>query len=149
MDTTRSLHIFRLSALVALLFLSGCGRSSSEGALTKREFLKRAGAICARAQSEQLQLVSSYVKKHPNAEEADLVAPAGVPPLKKELQRIRELELPAGDAKPLQAFFKAFESGLADAAEDPFDLLVTETNPFKKANSLAKAYGMKACANAP
>jgi len=82
----------------------------------------------------------------PPANRSSYVEPVLVKSVEKELRRLKALGLPPGDKKKIKAIFKEIEMGLKDAKLDPLDPLVNATDPFRKANRLAREYGLKACA---
>ena len=153
MNTFHALMLTSLLAAAALIMvLGGCGGSSSassQGALTKSQFIKRADAICVQSEGEQLQLMVAYAKHHPGAEEEEMVKPAGLPPLEKQLESIKALEAPAGDEAKVAAWLDEFEAQLQKAKKNPGSVLDLEHNPFATANKMAEKYGLKGCAGAP
>jgi len=139
-----------VTLLLTALAGSGCGGDdSAEASLPKKEFLKRAKAICAGAEKEQVKIAIAYTKHHPNAQEEDLIEPAGLPPLEKQLEKLTVLGLPSGGAAEVEAFLDEFETALEQGKEDPASLLRSKENPFNQANKLAKEYGIKGCEGAP
>jgi hypothetical protein len=140
-----------LLLLGALTLLLGCGGSgdSTSTSLTKPQFIKQAKAICEKAEREQLELATQYLKKHPGAEEEEMIIPAGVPPLQKQAEQLTALPAPAGDEAKVDAFLAAFEEGIKDMEANPQDALSPASNPFKKANELGEKYGLTNCASAP
>jgi hypothetical protein len=144
---TKSLIIFVLLTLSA--GFAGCGGGSDAATLTKKQFIKLADAICEKSEGEQLQLVGEYAKKHPGAEEEDFIIPAALPPLEKEIEKIKTLPAPSGDEAQIDAILNAFEAAIAHGKEVPRDLLVDETDPFAKPDKLANSYGFKTCSHAP
>ena len=129
---------------------AGCGGGDSTTAsLTKKQFLKKADKFCEEGEREQLELASEYLKKHPGAEEEEMIIPAGLPPLQKQTEEIKALPAPEGDEAQVEAIVKAFEKALKDTEANPQDILTTASNPFKEADKLAEKYGLTSCANAP
>ena len=150
--TTRYLSIAALLAVLLVLGAvgSGCGDSNSaEASLTKEQFVKRAEAICKRAEEEQLRKASNYLKENPQPQEEDFAQTAGLPPLEKEITQIKALKSPIGDETSIRAFGEEFESALEKVREDPKVILAEEATTFQKANKLAKAYGLDMCSSAP
>lgn len=132
--------------LLSLVWLAGCG-GGSEGPLSKAEFIERGNAICGRAATEQRALAPpATVNSQPPANRSSYVEPVLVKSIEKELRRLKAIDLPPGDKKKIKAIFKEIEKGIKDAELDPLDPLVNATDPFRKANRLARAYGLKACA---
>jgi len=129
---------------------SGCGSdSSASSSLSKKEFVKRANRLCVDTEFEQLGQAQKYSSKHPKAEEADLIRPALVPTLKKEIEELEALGSPAGDEGELEAIFRALQKGIEGAESDPASVIKPKTNPFNEANKLATAYGIGDCGRNP
>ncbi|MDQ3725739.1 MAG: hypothetical protein M3335_07630 [Actinomycetota bacterium] len=146
-----------LAVLLAALFalsaaIAGCGDSdSAEASLTKKQFIEQAEKICKQAENEQVKKINEYIQlqKRSKVKEKEFAEVAGLQPLEKEITRIKELGVPAGDEKSVSAFIRAFESSLDKARSNPKVLLEWKTNPFEETNELAKEYGLEACGNAP
>jgi hypothetical protein len=142
--------LLALAVVSFALVAAGCGGGDSTAtSLTKTEFVKQAEAICLRAEHQQLVRATEYVKQHPGADEEAMVLPAGIPPLEEEIRQIKALGEPEQGADTVQAFVAEFEKAIADAKEDPADVVVAETDPFKKADKLAASYGLEVCSHAP
>jgi hypothetical protein len=144
--------LFRFSIFVFCLLVgaSGCGASQSDQPeVTKSQFIKRGNSICVETENEELGRASLYSKKHPNFQRADLILPALVLPLKKELKELESLGIPDGDEKTVEAIFQALQEGIKDAEAHPGDALNPTKNPFARANKLATAYGVKDCGRSP
>lgn len=142
--------IILLIASVCPLALSACGGGGdSTTNLTKADFVQRAEALCKKAEGEQLQLILAYKKKHPQAEEEELIEPAAIPPLENEISGIKNLGMPDENAAKVDAWVKEFESTLKQVKSDPSTLVDLRDNPFNKANELAAKYGLKTCGGAP
>jgi hypothetical protein len=141
------------SALAVLLFslpIAGCGGDDSgEASLTKAQFAKQADLICSDAANEQAKKAMLYLKKHPNAGEAEMMGPVAVPPLEKELGELQELGLPRGQEAEAEAFIEEFEKALGEFKEDPEAALSPGGNPFEKANRLAEKYEYGDCSQSP
>jgi len=135
-----------MGMLLPLVWLSGCG-GGSDGPPSRAEFIERGNAICSRAAAEQRALAPpATVESEPPANRTSYIEPVLVKSIEKELRRLKALGPPPGDKKKIEAIFKEIEKGIEDAKLDPLDPLVNATDPFRKANRLARAYGLKACA---
>ena len=138
--------------LLSALMITGCGSGdSAEASLTKEQYQKKANLICNDASNEQLELASKYLAKHPGAEEADLVVPAGIPPLEKELEELKALGVPEGFELEVEAFIEAYEAGLEGLKEEPEAALSEQDqdNPFDEANDLGQKYKLGDCSDHP
>jgi hypothetical protein len=141
-----------LTLLILLVICSvsaGCGSSSSEQTLTKKEFIARADHICERVRTIVATTAIAYKRKDPSIEEVDLVPKVAVPSIEEEIRRIKALGMPSKDKAGVRAFVSAFENGLAHIMKDPQDVLVAETNPFTKGKAIAANYGLETCSEFP
>jgi len=130
--------------------VSGCGGSEAvEVHLSKKQFLKKSEEVCSEAENEQFEGAGQYMEKHPNAKEEDLVVPAGLPPIEKEIKKLKALGPPKGGEAEIEAFIKALEAAAEAAKEDPKVVLASQGNPFEKPDKLASEYGFSVCANNP
>jgi hypothetical protein len=143
----RSLIIYLLAVLgvaASLTLLIGCG--GNEARLTKAQFLKQGNAICRQAGAEQAELAGHYEKGQVAPGEFEVVTAVFVPPMEKELRRLKVLTPPQGDEKQVRAILKGIEKGVKDAKFDYLDLFVKQTDPFVQANGQARNYGLDICA---
>jgi hypothetical protein len=146
------LSIILVSIGIGAVTASGCGSSDSSdsaSAPTKSQYVKEADAICAKAEGEQFQLIVAYKKKHPTAEEEEMVKPAAIPPLEEEMSGIKALATPEGDEDQVQAWINAFEASLQKVKNNPHSILNLRKNPFEDANKKAAKLGFKTCSSAP
>jgi hypothetical protein len=143
-------------AVIAALAVAGCGGSDDDGttapaSLTKAQYVKQADAVCAKTEGRQQLLVKKFSEKglkQSAATEVKLVVFAGIPPLVTQAEELAAIPLPSSGADEAQAFVKAFEAGVKEAEAKPAALLNLETNPFTKAESLARKYGLQVCRGA-
>jgi len=138
-----------LLAVASLALIAGCGSGDSTESLTKSLFQKKANLICNAASTEQYEKAALYIKTHPNAKEAELIEPAGIPPLEKELEELKGLSAPSDFQEQLDGFFTEFEKGLEKLKAEPQLALSPQDNPFEKANNLAKKYKLGDCSDTP
>jgi hypothetical protein len=149
-NRSQILALLLLSALPLALAVAGCGADdSAEASISNAKFQKRANLICNNASVEQYGLASRYLEDHPKATEADVVEPAGIPPLEKQLEELQALGLPRGHEEEAEAFFEEFEAGLEELKENPEAALSPDENPFEKANKLAEKYKYGDCSGNP
>jgi|SRR5690348_8837066 len=131
-----------LALLITLVALSGCGSDESQA---KARFVDRGDAICRKAMTEQARLVS-HLKVKVLPENFETVEAVFLPPMKEELRRLQALHPPPGEGDQVRAILRAIESGLEDARVDGLDLFLRQTDPFARANALARKFGFVACA---
>src|ERR1700755_2450592 len=97
--------VYALAALAFAVALSSCGDSSSGSdasvPLTKSEFIKRADAICDRADQEQDSGIKKFEKESPNAtdraSQKKMAVDLGLPPIELEAEALAGLAPPAED----------------------------------------------------
>jgi len=143
--TTRGLTTILFAALMvaALSSLTGCG--GGEEGPTKAQFIRQGDAICRQAAAEQVKLASHYKKKEIAPGHYKATTSVVVPPMEKELRRLKGLSPPQDDEKKVRAILEGIESGVHDAQHDYLDVFYEENDPFAEANELARKYGFHAC----
>lgn len=140
-----------LVAAAAAIAVAGCGSgdSSTSATLPKAAFLLKADAICEAAGNEQTTKAAVYLEQHQSAKEADLVVPAGIPPLEKETRELRALGLPQGHEEEAEAYLKEMGKALQALKEEPSSALSETDNTYKKANEVGEKLGLVDCARNP
>jgi hypothetical protein len=145
--------LLALTAAALLPVLAGCGSSDEDATaqttIPLKKYAQQADLICNNRSGEQTEIATIYLEEHPNAEEVDLVIPAGVPPIEKEIDELRQLGLPAGHEEEAEAFLEEAETALEALKEEPRGALSEEANPFKKANGLSEKLGLGDCSDNP
>jgi hypothetical protein len=143
--------LMTLSALLVSFGVVGCGSGEDTAAasLPKNKFTKRADLICSNASIEQAKMAATYLFDHPGAKEADLVEPAAIPPLEKELEELEELGGPRGQEEKFQTYLEEFARALDTLKAEPQAALSPADNPFKKANKLAAELNSGDCSQTP
>ncbi len=137
-------------ALAAILSVGivavGCG--GGDDALTKSEFLKQGNAICKKGN----QAVDSAAnkaftgnKQPSDAEVTKFAEDTAIPEIQTEIDGIRDLAPPSGDDGKVSAILDEAQAALDKAKADPL-IFASNTDPFAKANQLAKDYGLTECA---
>jgi hypothetical protein len=144
-----SKYVLVFSALLGIAGCGGSGDDATTGGLSKKAFIARAEAVCRKAEEEQFQKSSIYLKEHPGIKEEEVIIPAGLLPLEKELDALRGLGAPTGDEAEVNEYLEALAEGLKQAREDPGSALSQTENAFESANDRAKKYGFEICANNP
>jgi hypothetical protein len=137
--------------VAALFALAGCGSSgqAAEQRLSPEQFAKRADLICTDAANEQPKRAAVFVRTHPDADEADLVEPAVIPPLERMVEELRTLRLPRRHETQAEAFLEEAEKALHALEENPEAALSEKHNPFAKANHLAAELKLGDCSRNP
>ncbi len=146
-----------LTAVAAVgLIVAGCGASSSNGttsaSIGKAEFLKKGNTICAKGNEEIGETFENFAKEHnlseknpPSKAEIKEVSEEVVPLIRKQVKGVEAIGLPEGAEQEAEETFNAVDAALAELEEDP-SLVAEETSePFAKANKLARELGLTKC----
>lgn len=136
-------------ALALALALAGCGGGADTTTISAKAYEKKADLICSEAANEQAEIAARYFKDHPNVTEAQLVEPAGIPPLEKEIPELEEIGLISGKEEATEAFLEELEAALEDLKAEPKGALSEKANPYKKANQMGEELGLGDCAQNP
>lgn len=156
MITRQLTGLLALSATAIALAAAGCGsggESSGEAfaqtTMPLARYAHKTDFICSEGSSEQGNLAGAYLEKHPNTKEVDLVEPAAVPPIEKEIAELHELGLPKGHEAEAEVFVEEMEAALATLKKEPSGALSQKDNPFKKSNELGEKLGLGDCSRQP
>lgn len=146
-----------VGAGVALLIVAGCGsgEEATTPAIAKAAYIRKAIGICKgmtdKLNSEGfavLQEVEKETGKTGREAEAVFIPKWLVPAMRTEIEELRALGSPQGDEKHVDAIYEDVEEVLDLAESDPRRYLYLQANfkhPYRKAEKLAKAYGIEAC----
>jgi hypothetical protein len=151
-----------LAALVALLFVVGCGGTSDpeitvqSGALSKNEFTEKADAICKAARTEFLAKFTRFAEANKStllsgdstkqkAGLAELIDSVLTPNIEGEIAKISGLGAPKAYAPQAAVFLNALQEKLEVIQGTPSKIGGTPF-PFKKAEDAARRAGMYGCA---
>lgn len=158
----RSIRGFFLTAatLAALLLAVGCGSSSSDevtvqtGSLSKAEFVEKADAICKAARTEFLAKYTNLLRTRKptigNTQEESALMHEALesivsPNYEGQIERISSLGAPSDYAPKVASFLNSLQKRLDEVHERPAELVSTPY-PFKESENVAKAAGLKGCA---
>ena len=153
--STKRLIPLLLAVLAIALVAAGCGSSKKSGEsgsskITKAEFLRKGNAICAQGNKELdaqgKKLFAGQKSKPTKAQIAEFAKKYAIPSVEKQVNGIRALGAPAGDEDKVKAILDAADEGVAKLKQDPAALAASEgSDPFAKANKLARDYGLTVC----
>jgi hypothetical protein len=135
-----------LVLLVALL-VSGCGSGGGDETATKEDFVRKANAVCGKWQQERGEAFREANAKfkppvtQAKQEKAVLLV---LEPYGKAVQSLDELTPPEGEEEKVEEIVAAMGDAYEQAKANP-GTLISSNAPFKKANELAKDYGLKEC----
>ena len=146
MRATLTISLLTLGAVTALAPLGHAGTDAAQ--LTKPQFLKKGNAICSRG-TQQMNIAGRTTFKspgHPTAKETIAFAKKiAVPTQQRVLDQLRALSPPKGDEARVKAILAAAQAAVNKVRANPS--LLGGNNGSDKANQLARAYGLTACAN--
>ena len=136
--------VLALLAVAAMVPVAGCGGGSdssngeafAQTTMPLAKYGHKTDFICSEGSFEQEQLAAAYLAKHPNTKEVDLVIPAAVPPIEKEIKELHEIGLPLGHEKEAEVFVEEMEVALQILKKEPSGAVSRKDNPFNKANEL-------------
>jgi hypothetical protein len=141
--------IRRLLALGMLAVVAGgCGGSSYQG-LTKADFITQADTICTQTQKDEQAAVKDVPNTATTEEQAQVVLDKIFPLIDDQQKKLRALKPPKEDRATIDALFDEVDRATAAAKQkikdDPKSVADANYNPYDKANTQAKAYGLKIC----
>lgn len=144
--------IFGALAVMFSLAALGCGGGESE--ISKAEFIKKANAICAKAEKQINdgfgKFIAGFNGREPQgaaltAAQAKLVATVMVPAKRQEVEEFREIGAPAKDEDRVEAMADALENGTEEAISNPEEAVTGTVQSFVKLEKLADRYGLEGC----
>jgi len=154
----RLIGILVLGVLLAIAAgVSGCGGGDDASAdaepLTKAQFIRKADAVCRKADKDQMTAYLEFQTEKGETLQTkegreDLILTAGVPFVEEAIEEIKELGIPKGDEELLSGYIEELETALKEAEEDP--LAIAEgsgTTPFDAPDAVAAKYGFVACSD--
>jgi len=148
-----------LAGVLALALVAvGCGGSGdsetavAESSISKAQYVKKAEAVCEKGTEEleadfaALVREKENVKKPSESDYLDLLEKVVAPNISAEVEELREIDVPEGDASTVEAMLSARTESLSIAEGEPKSLIENSKKVFGKASKLASEYGLKACA---
>jgi hypothetical protein len=134
---------------------SGGYGGSSDSASDKAQFVKAANDVCARSkrqiQRDVQEFAASYAASHPDNPSPSAALPGGlrqiaIPAVQRQLNEIRELDVPVGEDDQVEAIAAAMQQGIDAAKRQPLRTSTQFVQGFKRFGELARRYGLKTCA---
>jgi hypothetical protein len=143
-----------VSALATAAVAAGCGEdddgTTANPAPSKDEFIAEADRICAAGDKEidadagAILGAEARDERPSPAQVKRIVDEAIAPGVQSQVDDIRALTPPEGDADQIAAFLEAAEAGVAALRDDP-ERLITDDDPLAEASRLAADYGLEVC----
>jgi hypothetical protein len=141
-----------LGSLLLITAMVGCA-GSDDPPLTRAQYLKRADAICARAEKEQFKdfqaALDSATNGHsvsPPAEKKavqELSAELIIPRAAQMVDELADLEAPEGNEHVVEELIEIYRAAVKAAENQPSSFLSGKA--FAEANEAAKGYGLQKC----
>lgn len=135
--------------------LNGCG-GGEEAALTKKQFIRRAHAICYHLSKKQVRETAAFYAAHgSSAAEPDQhavernIAAVVLPVVEEKIEELGALPVPEGDEAKVRAILTAMERGVRETEAHPEWLAAASSahpDPFTASERLVAAYGVWLCA---
>jgi outer membrane murein-binding lipoprotein Lpp len=147
------------AAAVALMAIAGCGSNSGAdsasattiqtSSIPKARFVSKANAICKHDAARLLENTVAFQKAHIDVVSRILI-PKIVrevirPELLEEIEQIRSLGAPHGDAAELEKFFSTLLHGTDEIVAEKLTTLDEAEGLLLPAGDLARRYGLEEC----
>jgi hypothetical protein len=125
---------------------------SHSGQMTKARFVEQAEKICKQGREGILAAVGAYIKEHRGqGSSASETAAAALkaeflPSVQDQIDKLRALDVPEGDEAEVQAILDSMQVAVDTGKESSGNSSAEISKPFAKSGSLARQYGLSACA---
>jgi hypothetical protein len=140
-------------ALTIGLIAAGCGSDNSDdtstsAALTKEEFLAQGNAICKQGNQEIDAAFGALGKGQPSQAELETtITEKVVPGIQSQIDDLRALSPPEGDADTVNAILDDAQTALDGVEADPSSIATENgSDPFADVNKKVGEYGLTTCA---
>ena len=148
--------------LAAALTAAGCGgddSGESSGTATgssppagaspsTQAYVKRAIRVCATLESDLQRVYTERVgaRTPSDAEMIRFTRTTAIPNVERQLAELRKLPQPRQDRETVEAYYAAYERGIAQLKQDPGLVTRTQIPPaFRLSNRIATRLGMFQC----
>lgn len=142
--------------LLALLLLGGCGGGGA--ALTKKQYVRRADAVCTRLSRKLVRESAAFEKRRglnvaaPNQHEREeIIVGVLLPNIEERIDELKSLPAPKGDEAKVAQILSTLESGLRESRSQPTRSAAPDAHrgePFRMAMDVAADYGIWLCGQA-
>jgi hypothetical protein len=148
----KSIALIALAA--AALIAAGCGDDDESDALTKQQYIAKAGASCEKSGKQAGEAFERIIgDRQPTPELAQrFVAEGVVPPFRSGLEEREALAAPEGDEDQIEAINAAGREALAGFEEIAGDQASSASlmrgqipDPATKVDALNRRYGVQKC----
>jgi hypothetical protein len=134
-----------LTAILSVgVVAAGCGGGGDN--LTKAAFTTQGNAICKKGNQEINKGANQvFTGQKPSQAQIDkFTNDTLIPSVQSEIDQLNDLNPPSADEDRVNAILDEAQSALDKVKKDP-TLVQGNSDPFKKANQLAKDYGLQVC----
>ena len=142
-------RVRRVSLVIAGVVACSVVPAGLAGAATKApshdDYVERADAICSRT-TDKIDAVIEDVGLSPSDNDARDAVDQVVALTRKQLDKLRALTPPRGEAKRVEKIYDAVGRAVDRVEADP-EVLFDEPSPFRRAARLAGSYGFEDCGN--
>lgn len=142
------------TAIAALLVLGGCGGGGEE-ALTKKQYVRRADAICKRFSNKLSRESQAFSKEHglntaaPNQHEREqIILGVLLPNVEARLDELKKLPAPKGEEAKIAQIISTLEVAHKEAKSHPVRSaapIAHRGEPFRMAMDMTADYGIWLC----
>ena len=152
-----SKSIAPIAIAVAALLAAGCGDDEESDALTKQQYIAKAGASCERSGKQAGEAFERIIgdRQPTPALAQEFVAEGVVPPFRSGLEEREALAAPEGDEDQIEAINAAGRDALAEFEEIATDRARSASlmrgqlpDPATKVDTLNRRYGVQKCGGA-
>lgn len=141
------------TTVVMLFALSGCG-GGEEQALTKKQYVDRATAICTRFSKDLVRETEAFSKEHglnaePDQHEREqIILGVLLPNVEERLDELKTLPAPKGEEATIAQMISTQEVALEEARSHPVRSaapIAHRGEPFRMAMDMTAEYGIWLC----
>jgi hypothetical protein len=146
---TRVAVVCSVAALV--LVGVGCGGDDddSSSGTTKSEFIKKADAVCKDFNVQIQKSVEDLPEDTSQSDVAQFTLDTAVPLFRDQLDKLRDLDVPAADADRVEQMWDDLDAGTDELEQklkdDPAGAFSEDYDPFGDVNKALNEYGLKEC----
>lgn len=141
--------------VAALFALSGCGGGGEEQALTKKQYVNRANAICTRFSNKLSRESAAFEERHglnaaaPNQHEREqIILGVLLPNVEERLKELKALPAPKGEEAKVAQILDTLEVAFEEAKRHPVRSAAPVAHrgePFRMAMDMTADYGIWLC----
>jgi hypothetical protein len=141
--------------LLAALVIGGCGGGGEDPALTKKQYVHRANAICTRFSKNLSRELQAFSREHglntaaPNQHEREqIILGVLLPNVEERLEELKTLPAPKGEEEKIARIIGTLEVAQEEARRHPVRSaapIARRGEPFRVAMDMTADYGIWLC----